>query len=424
MDKASKINDTDIFGDAATPASDKYTDPDIFSVAPMTPTYTAADIAGLDVPKWGRDNPTLYASAMTALDLLPAAAGFIRSTPWGLAAAPVLSALSGYGKRAINGQDTSGWDVATDAGKGAVIEGAGRALTLPVGYALNKLPQVLTKSAAKMGTVSLTPGEQSEIADTLLRYNVPFTEEGGRSLESILSNNAAQKMNILRAAEAQGKAITPAEIINTVTNASDPYTGSIAKLLSYGRQTAKAQPNYVQEVTDVVTPFAKGNMTPTEAVANQRALGKKVDKAWRENTQDDATVEAQKQLYLNFREWLNNLNPAMAGLNKESSDIMTALPYFNRATNRIGNRDVVNLGDKVGLAPLVSTPVTEISPSTWGKVAAMMFDNPKVKSATARGLYRVGNANIAGKALKDIATAAAPAVRGAFDAAILGMGSR
>lgn len=397
---------------------DEYTPADIASLQPGHPDY---------VPEWGRNNPNLYAATMTALDLAPAVVSGVKGTSIpGFIGATLLgggvNAVAQSAKRYLNDEPQDGFKTLMDLAKGAALEGTGRTVAGAASYGLNKLPEVLTKSAAKMGTVSLTPAEQSEIANTLLRYNVPFTEEGGRSLESILANNAAQKMSILKGAEAQGKVITPAEIINTVTNSTDPYTGSIAKLLSYGRQTAKAQPTYVQEVTDVVTPFAKGTMTPTEAVANQRALGKKVDKAWRENTQDDATVEAQKQLYMNFREWLNNLNPAMSRLNSESSDIMTAMPYFNRATNRIGNRDVINLGDKVGLAPLVTTPIQEVSPGTWGKLAAMMFDKPAVKSAVARGLYRAGNANIAGKPLKDLVTSMAPPVRGAFDAAVLGMG--
>ena len=397
-------------------------DPDKYSAADIQMLNTSYDKGGADyVPKWGQDNPNVYAAVMSGLDALPIAASAVPKLGWGIPIAGALNVAGQQGKRTIQGEGTDGFTVLKDLIKGMGVEGAGRGLVGILKYGLNSLPNTLTRSAAKMST-GLTPAEQKAMADTLLKYGTTFDEQGGRGLESILERNLITKNALIDAADKSGVVFKNADIINTVTDPLATDTGSLAKLLAYGNKVDASVPNYSADVINTVKQFAKGgDMTPSTLVANQRAKGDLLKKAWGENTVNDAVTQTDKQLYANIGKIINDNIDGIAPLNANSKEVLDVLPYLNKSANRIGNRDVIGLRETLGLSDsLMPSQFAENPTTATGKLFAYLMDRPQIKSAIARNIYKAANANIAGKTLSATVSALDRPVRGAFDAAVFG----
>jgi hypothetical protein len=388
------------------------------------------------VPKWGRDNPNLYATVETGLDLLPAVTGMLKSTPLGILAAGPVNAASQYAKRKIAGEETTGKNILGDIAKGMAIETGGRA----VGSILNSIinPNTanrLIRSAGKFGTGSgLTPAEQKAMAQTVLDKGYLFKPESHDALLSTVKANTDAVDDIYRAGTEAGDTFRAEEVLNRgnfpkwqqrgedVRGVDPGYKGSLDRIMSTFRRgegvtpaefsqpspldagLSNARPQMIKP-EEVTTPY-----TPTDLNVSKRQLYQNIGNAYKNGAVNDATETGSKELASAIKTTLDEKYPGAVPFNTDSAELLALEPYFARAINRISQRDVVGLGEKIALGS-IKDPVSlsDMSPSTIGKLVAAVWDRPEIKSRVAQAMF---------KASKNKSLAANPELKRAFRSAV------
>ncbi|KAB0668937.1 hypothetical protein F6V30_13955 [Oryzomonas sagensis] len=404
------------------------------------------------VPKWGRDNPNLYAGAMTALDLLPMAASPLKATGLGMGVAGGLNAGAKYLQRKIADEPTTGGDVAGDFLKGATIEGGGRAVggllkavtdIAPVKNALGGAANWLTRSAGKFGTGGgLTPTEQKAMADTVLKKGYNFDESNWQKMLDTIKGNTSKVDDIYAGGTRAGDTFPAQDVLargdfgrllnrgENVRGVAPDYTGRVHSVLGKFKQGAAGEPEKTIEsailgvdgrpASTTTIPAVPKPYTPTELNVAKRQLYQDISNSYKNHSINDATESAQKTLASAIKQTLDEKYPGAIPYNMDSSELLALEPYFARAINRISQRDIVGLGEKAMLAPIKSS--VDSAPGAVGKMVAAVWDRPEIKSRVAQLLFKASQQGTKGptrQALKKIGKVAAPAARAAFESALL-----
>lgn len=391
----SKMSDEELTAIAQKGDLSTYSTAELEAIAGTTPKAAPADPNGIvdGVPKWGRDNPNLYAGAMTALDLIPAAASFAKSTGVGIPVAGAINAAAKAGQRAISGEEQSFGASLGDFAKGATIEGAGRAVgavaqkTLDIPAVKQKLADIgegLYASAMKFSTAPnvLSPVERKAIVQTGLRDGYMPDEASYLRLQGNVKANTKAVDDIISQGTANGDTIRTVDI---------PRKGELADLIQYGNQVKGVAPGYKAEVGGQISDLlaAGKTMTPDAVNASKRQLYKELEDAYRQGTLSNPTVQSRKQLASGMKTVLEEMYPEIGALNASSKELLDLSDHLARSVGRVGNRDVVGLGDKIVMDTIASIPKGNASaPATlWGAVVATI-DRPIIKAKLAQILYK------------------------------------
>jgi hypothetical protein len=419
-----------------------------------SPLPTGSDVVD-GVPKWGRDNPNTYAGVMTALDLLPMVAAGFKTTGIGIPVAGAINAGAKALQRNIADQSTTGADVALDFAKGAAIEGGGRAVSGAV-KAVTNIPAVretgnrvanwLTRSAGKFGTGGgLTPTEQKAMAETVLNKGYKFNEGSWQDMLNTIKGNTGKVDDIYAAGTQAGDTFTAPEVLangdfgrllNRGENVRGVYSGhhggsytdEVNSVLNRFRQGAAGEPAKTIEsavlgadgrpamtttIPAVPTPY-----TPTALNVAKRQLYQDIGTSYKNRAVNAPSEAAQKTLAGAIKDTLDTKYPNAVPFNLDSSELLQLEPYFARAINRISQRDVVGLGEKIALGSL-KDPISlaDVSPSTLGKLVAAVWDRPEIKSRVAQMMYS-RNPGTSKAGVKIAGQMTGPALRTALEAAM------
>lgn len=425
------------------------------------PTFEGGTENG--VPVWGQKNPNLYAATMTGLDLLPMIASPFKTAGIGVPVAGALNAAGQTAKRMISGEPTTGGDLAKDALVGMAGEGGGRFIgktiskltDIPAIRAMgNKFSTKLMNSAGKFGTGSgLTPAEKDAMATTMLERGYLFNPESHDALMQTVKGNTGAVDSILGAATRRGDTISADEVLSR---------GDFPKWEQRGESVRGVDPGYSSKIAKTINTFRKGEgvvnpqviepspldkailnvpdrfsppepikttpYTPTDINVAKRQLYQNIGNAYKNGKVNDALETGGKELASAMKNTLEAKYPEIAKYNLDSSELLALEPYFARAVNRISQRDIVGLGEKVALGSL-KDPVSfaDMQPSQIGKLIAAVWDRPEIKSRVARMIYQKATGrNLPTsqwkKGLKYLGEVTAPSARAAFESELLTSG--
>lgn len=393
------------------------------------------------VPKWGRDNPNLYAGVETALDLAPAIASFAKSSGIGIPIAGAVNAGAKAIQRGIAGEDQSFGATLGDFAKGATVEGVGRGIgkgiqavtNIPaVRAGLDKVSKKLYQSAMKFSTspTVLPAADRAAITETGLRHNFMPTDEDYLRLKDMVGANTNKVNSIIDAGTAKGDTIPAKKIIDLA---------DFQKLYGRGESVRGVTPGYSGAVGRVEDTLMRGESpvgafgpdiprpyTPTDINVSKRQLYKELEDAYAKNTLSKPSVQAKKQLARGLKEALEAQYPEIKNINASSKELLDLSDHLARSIGRVQNRDIIGLGDKVVMDMVGSIPKESLTgKSTVGFIASIL-DRPMAKAKLARILYKANTGRDLPlsqwqKGVKYIGEKlnSAP-VRGAFDAAVLG----
>lgn len=402
------------------------------------------------VPEWGRKHPNLYAGVETALDLAPMAAGLFKSTGVGIPVAAGINAGAKYAQRKIAGQDTTTADVLGDLAKGATVEGGGRlvsgalkaATDIPgAKQALQNTGRKLYQSAMKFSTSPkvLTPAERAAITETGLKYNFQPNDASYLRLKGMVDSNTDEVNKIINAGAAEGDTIPARDVLEgtgiedllrrgrAVRGVTPGYEGSVKKVAGTFKEGEVGTPEQTIESTILgpdgkpaitrVIPEEPRPYTPTDLNTSKRQLYQELEDAYNKSTLSKPSVQVKKQLARGLKETLETMYPEVKKLNENSAELLALSDHLARSMGRVGNRDVIGLGDKIVLDMVTGRMA---SPTTAAMGIMTLLDRPQLKARLAQLLYKAntGKSLPIGqwqKGLKYFGQVAAPAARAAFE---------
>lgn len=383
------------------------------------------------VPKWGRENPNLYAGTMTALDLAPAIASFAKSTGVGIPLAGAINVGAKAIQRGISGEPQSVGASLSDFAKGATVEGVGRGL----GWGITKLAKTpvvrdaIGKVAEKLTEMTIKP--PTTMSNIARRQSINTALEGGflpnakgisklndaiDQAEKKISEGISRGKN----ADVKGsfdKAISNLESLRSEANvSSDPVKNNqlideeIARLMNH--------------------PMADANkLVPISEMQRMKVRqGREIKKTYGEqrpqfmNDIDKARIRGLKE---ELEDKLRTYFPELAPTNKQLGKYYELEPVLERASNRIENRLGIGIdlpiksGAGAGLGSLFGPEGAAVGAGI-GTVAGVL-EHPAVAPRVGRALYK-GSRMIPEQTpkLAEFAKRLSSApIRGVFDAAVL-----
>ena len=381
------------------------------------------------VPKWGRDNPNIYAGVMTALDLAPAAASFAKTSGIGIPVAGAINAASKSAQRAISGEDWT--PTVSDFVKGATIEGAGRGIG-KIAEKITDLPMVknaIGKAADKFTDMTLKQGTTLSRAKRL--SNIQTAHEGSflpntkgvDKLENMISqteNKIIKGMETGDNANIRGsfdKAIFNLENLRADANvSSDPIKNNamiddeIYKLINH--------PMVDVQGTVKISDMQRMKVNQGREIAN--SYGEQ--KPQFANTIDKARVRGLKE---ELEDKLGTHFPELKDTNQQLSKYYDLRKVLTRAANRIENNQGIGIGlpIKGGAGATIGGMLGGPTGAAIGGgigTAAGIAEHPAVAPRIGQGLYRASKSIPNAPELKQFGKMVnSIPVRGAFDAAIL-----
>lgn len=386
------------------------------------------------VPKWGRDNPNLYAGAMTGLDLLPMVANVAKSSLIGIPLAGAINAGAKSIQRNISGEQTTGGDVTGDMIKGMAIEGGGRAInnilgavtnTPVVKNALNSLSNKFTGMTLKQPT-RIKPEVRAQNIDTLHEFGVLPNAKGQDKISQIITateNKLAKGIESGNAAKVRGD-----------------FEKAILNMNSL-RQEAKysSDPAYSEKLIDdaierlVNNPLVDVNGTlPISELQRMKVIqGKEIsssyDKARNINSNNpDFLNKIDKARVRGFKETLEDKLrpnfPELADTNNLLSRLYQAEKANTGAANRIANNQGIGIGlpIKSGAGAGLGAIFGPTGAAIGGAIgtAAGVAEHPSVAPRIGQLLYNASRKKMP-EFVKKSVKAAAPAMRAAFESSLL-----
>lgn len=424
------------------------------------PTGKKSDIIG-GVPKWGRDNPNVYAGAMTALDLAPALASFAKGTGVGMPVAGAVNAAGKAAQRSISGEEQSMGASLADFAKGATVEGIGRLAGAAIQGATNipaikngtdALAKKLYQSAMKFSTSPkvLTAADRASITETGLKNNFMPKDADYLRLGDMVNSNTSKVNGIIDAGTMAGDTIPAKDVLNlanfqklygrgdSVRGVTPGYMGSVsavernllkgeiptpAKTIESAILDSNGNP-YATQVPAVEHPY-----TPTDINTSKRQLYKELEDAYAKNTLSKPSVQAKKQLASGLKKVLEEQYPEVKSINASSKELLDLSDHLARSIGRVQNRDIIGLGDKVVMNMVGSIPSESLTAKSTVGFIASMLDRPMAKAKLAQILYKANTGRNLPlsqwqKGVQYIGkTANSAPIRGAFDAALLTVGN-
>lgn len=325
----------------------------------------------------------------------------VKGKPQGAAVAGgAAAALAGAGVDVLYGKKPDPNEVGWDAALGIGLPTAGAIWKSTVGpYAekvAGKAAMGLYESAAKI-LPSVTGEERSKRILTALRDRI--LPVGQRSIDQLdkFTNEMDDIVGV-----ALSKRTVAGDMIST-SNIKDAARSKIAQMKSssiFGADTAKSLKSELAAV-DALPDY----ITPAKALTYRKDLNKRLTGYFERGKKSGLTTveSSENQFVADVRVNLNNniydLIPELRELGKRESAIIGLKQTVERATNRIGNRDILSIGSLVagGLSESLATLDDKHSDvyrkATYGAGGMLIYSilsRPNVKAQIAFSLAKVG----------------------------------
>jgi hypothetical protein len=255
---------------------------------------------------------------------------------------------------------------------------------------LDKKATGLYESALKAST-TLKPSERTKRIETGLREGIPVTESGGIKLRANI-DNINTEIDSMIANSAQSTGFVPG-----LTIRKDALLQNIDNM----RQMALTSDNPVGNLAMLEKYKERWNILPNEIPVDQaqkikqsvyRGLKNKYGKM------NELPIETRKTFARGIKEELEGVFPELKNLNAKEGAMIGLEESLQRALARIGNRDLIGLGEVVA--------GTAGAAASGGKVgfitglARKLIDHPGVKSHLALALAKTGETKFNSGAMK------------------------
>ena len=382
------------------------------------------------VPKWGRDNPNMYAGVETALDMAPALAAFA-GPALGVPLAGGINAGAKAIQRNIAGEDQSGMASLGDFAKGAAAEGGGRVIGAGIQGAANipAVKRVTGKIADKLTDMTLK--QPTTLRPSVRSGNVDVLHEGGflpnpKGVDKInsaidgLENKISTGIAAGKNADVRGsfdKAILNLEDMRGEANySSDPVRNN--QLID----------DEIERIRNHPLADDKGTVGIADLQKMKVAQGREIAKSYGEQKPqfaiavDKARVRGLKE---ELEDKLGTHFPELKETNKQLGRHYAARDVLERATNRIQNNQGIGIGlpIKSGGGAAIGGAIGGVPGAAIGGgigTAAGILEHPAVAPRVGQALYNFKeHLPSATPKLEQFVKGAMKGARGAFDAAIL-----
>lgn len=188
-----------------------------------------------------------------------------------------------------------------------------------------------------------------------------------------VAENRGQVEKIITAGESAGDTVPTADVMRM-----------LAPLETRAGRISSVYPEFKQIIDEAKTSYA--NMGPDIPVRVAQTLKETLQDLSKYGTDDRSRfmVGVNKAIGRGLRLQLEQIYPDLAKLNQKSSALLTLENELAKATGRIGNRDLVNLGMKVALGGVgMGAGLAQ-----KGNVILGLFDVPNIKARLAVALYK------------------------------------
>jgi hypothetical protein len=351
----SKLNDSDLAAVASGDMS-KVSDEGLSHISGQTATvatkpalFNANAVEG-GVPKWGRDNPNLYAGAMTALDLAPIVANLAKTTGVGIPLAGAINAGAKSIQRNIGEVPTTPEDIAADFVKGMAFEGIGRGANAVIQKATNipAVSGVLEKFSNKLTDMALK--QPTKLKSSVREMNLETAHAGGfrptpsgvDKLTAAIADTETKLADGLAAGQAKNvrgafdKAIMNIEDLKGRALRSDDPSGNLKMI---DDEIEKLVNHPLADTSGTVGIGTLQSMKVEQGRALNKTYGQEQNQF--KNLIDKARIRGFKE---ELESKLATDFPELAATNKQLSQYYDLNKVLENASNRISNNQGVGIG--------------------------------------------------------------------------------
>jgi hypothetical protein len=362
--------------------------------APISPVEGASPWEAGQVPAASETRPMVRPMAQGAVGGL---VGLATGSP---IAAGAAGALTGAGVDVLYGKKPDPNEVGWDAALGIGLPLGGTAYKSTIGPAIQKTAgkaaMGLYESAAKI-LPSITSEERSKRVLTALRDRI--LPVGQKSIDQL--DSFTKEMD-----DIVGVALTKRTVAGDMIATGDIKKAARAKLAQmesgsiFGEDTVKSLKSELSAI-DALPDY----ITPSKALTYRKDLNRRLTGYFERSKKSGLTTveNAENTFIADTRKNLNNsiydLIPELRELGKRESEIIGLKQTVERATNQIGNKDILSIGSLVvgGLAEGAAR-LDEPHSSTYraatagaaGMLAYSILSRPNVKAQIAFQLAKIG----------------------------------
>lgn len=362
-------------------------------------------------PEWAGRYPNLYGAYGAGKELLrtgiesgAATGGAALGAMAPIPGSSIFGAGAGYagGKRLANALfgesvDASGSGIATDVALGGVLQGAGKVVGMIPG-----VKRILAPSIADIGPAKQTPIAQkvgytlmeksmkvppsvhepirNRAINTALREDIPVTKGGLNRVQGIMDDLTARMDDVI--------AKNPNAPIKI-----DDVLGPVNQLKDFASKTVggKVEEAKVQRVIDNFVKPLKDQYGDYITAAQAQEIKQNTNAMLRKHYGElkNLSTEAKKQIVRGLKDKIAAEISEITGVNARYSDLAILRSALERAVNRTGNWDFLNLS--AGMAgAIVGGATGNVLKATEAVAAWRILKSPVVSSNLARILYKYG----------------------------------
>jgi len=267
-------------------------------------------------------------------------------------------------------------------------------------YLNNKLmlgmePSALMEGALKLSTT--TPiAERKAMVNTVLNEQLMPTAKGNRQIQSRLDAGNLQVKNLIDNIP-ETEITTRGDLSSTLPNVIDKYAsnslddmGNKAAIDAVGNKFNTTR-NMFDDAGELIPDSLPPNMPPRDVQDFKKKAYNSINfDAKRQKDSVEAAVAAQKELARNARVRVEELTPEIADVNRQLGELYELQEPFQRAYNRIANRDTMGIGIPLKVA------AGEAAMPGGGVVGGLLgvLDTPKIKARAALKGHELSGRNL------------------------------
>lgn len=273
----------------------------------------------------------------------------------------------------------------TGAGAGVNLARKGISTAIP-----RDLPAGMIEEVGKFKTTGTTPKQRGEIAETILREDLPFNVKGTNKLHAIVKEINQEIEGLIKASDKAGTQIPKVAVLKDVNALKTKLSNKVDSIAD-----RKAVDDIVDAYLMEIEHSGKDIFNMSELQEFKKDAYTKVTdwvegKANLTKTQD----KAYKNISLAAKDAIENVIPETRALNQRQGQLLEAREHLERASNRIANRDAYGMGDALKLGTGMGMDATTGMPGVFTGVGALtaFAGKPGVKSRLAQALYELERA--------------------------------